>query len=336
MGTWRNSNAGIGEERKLPPQPVLRYSDGVDPAWLPGAGECWPQELPHDADGRLDVHQLIGAQHWLEEQPLVVVVTEDLHAKGCASLFGFAAPDARVAVVSTSRLQTPDLPLFRERLAKVIAHEWMHLAGRRHCPHRGCLMHPVASVEELDARGDALCERCQQLPAAGSRWPWRGIAVAIAIVIALSGGMDLTVKALQTKSTPFHTQRSGEAMLVRYQDEEVLRIAPNGAEREGARQQAQELSAQLNRLFGDIDAPLLTVQPRGETAVVLAAGTPILTVDAGMAGGESPEAFARHWAARWNPILQAKGRPEESCPDCHVRRRAQVREAVARPPRFWR
>jgi hypothetical protein len=197
-------------------------------------------------------------------------------------------------------------------------------------------MHPVASVEELDARGETLCERCRGKRGSRVRWPWKGIAAAIAVVIALSGAMDLTVQALQTKSTPFHVQQHGAAATVLYQGEEVLRIPASATDGDAAVRQARALSVELNRLFAEIDPPLLQAQPQTDSTLVTAAGRPILTVDATIAGARSPADFAHGWTAKWNPLLQAKGRLHESCPDCHIRRRAQVREAVARPPRFWR
>jgi hypothetical protein len=324
------------EGRAMLAQPLLRYGHGVEVSGLPGDAGSLMISIPRDSEGRADVRQLIEAQDWRGLQPLVIVVAEDLHSAGCASLFGFADPAACVAVVSTFRLGGDGDLRLRERLSKVIAHEWMHLAGRRHCKHPGCLMHPVASVDELDARGEALCDRCRRVRNSGVRWPWKGIAAAVAVVIALSGGMDLTVKALQTKSTPFYAQDEGTVAAVLYQGEEVLRIPATGSGGDTASQRARALSNELNRLFAEIDPPFLQAHPQGASALVLAAGRPILTVDAAIAGTQSPEAFARGWTAKWNPLLQAKGRPHESCPDCHIRRRAQVRETVARPPRFWR
>jgi hypothetical protein len=148
--------------------------------------------------------------------------------------------------------------------------------------------------------------------------------------------MDLTIQALQTKSTPFHVRQHEAAASVLYQGEEVLRIPASGIGGDVAVHRARVLSIELNRLFAEIDPPLLQAQPQANSALVTAAGRPILTVDANIAGAQSPEGFAHEWTAKWNPLLQAKGRPHESCPDCHIRRRAQVRETVARPPRFWR
>lgn len=327
--------------RAMPAQPLLRYGRGVNAAWLPGEATPWDEAPILDDRMRAPVRPLIAAQKWGGQQPLLLVIAEDLSSPGCASLFGFADPEAQVAVVSTFRLGGDGEAgernaRLRERLSKVIAHEWMHLAGRRHCKHPECLMHPVASVEELDTRGETLCERCRSARSIRRRWPWTGIAAAVAIVVALSGGLDLTVKALQTKSMPFYTRDLGASAGVFYQGEPVLQIPASGEGAEPAQQQARALSAELNRLFAEIDPPILRAQSQGNSALVIAADKPILTVDADLSGGQSPAAFAEQWTAKWNLLLQAKGRPHESCPDCHIRRRAQVRETVARPPRFWR
>lgn len=312
-------------------QPCFRAGMGVDPALLPAAPiDEFRPHLP-GADGRLDVHDLIAAQQWRGESPLIVVVSDDLAARGCASVFGFADQDARVAVVSTFHLLSDDDNLLRERLSKVIAHEWMHLRGRRHCAVAGCLMHPVATTGELDARGHALCQHCR------GKSSWRGAVVAAGIAIALFGGLDMTVNALQTKSRPFDWRSQGEAASVLYRGEEILRVPATGLQSpEEPMETAQAVSQRLNAMFVEIDPPPLVVETTGPSVRIKAGNRPLLVVTPMMAGDHDVVSFAKSWVATLQPLLEGKGRANESCPMCHIARREQVRESVARPPRFWR
>ncbi|MCW5963285.1 MAG: hypothetical protein KIT83_04540 [Bryobacterales bacterium] len=312
-------------------QPCFRAGNGVDPSLLPFAPEDGFRAPAPDANGRLHVDDVVAAQKWQGESPLIVVVADDLAARGCSSLFGIADRDACVAVVSTFRLLDSDDNRLRERLSKVIAHEWMHLRGRGHCTAAGCLMHPVTTTAELDSRGHALCPRCR------GRSSWKGMAVAAGIAVALFGGMDMTVNALQTKSRPFAWRAHGEAASVLYRGEEILRIPAGDANSpEGPVETAQTVSHRLNAMFVEIDPPPLVVETVGSSVRIAAGDDPLFVVTPMMAGEQDVVSFADCWATSLQPLLEGKGRVGESCPMCHIGRREQVRESVARPPRFWR
>jgi hypothetical protein len=286
------------------------------------------QAVPLDSNGKAPVHEVLATQPPASGVMRVMVVAEDLTAPGCASLFGYADPRNGLAVVSTFRLSEDDDALLQERISKVIAHEWMHLRGRRHCRQPDCLMHPVSSVEALDARGQSLCPRCRRV------LPWKGALVAALAAIPLFLALDIGVDMLQTKSRPFTwRERETEAQLL-YQGEELLRL-PAAGQNHSPHTRARELAAQLNRYFVEIDPPALVVQESSTGAAVWAADSPLLLVDASVAGDRPPAEFARDWVARVTPLLEGKGRAGESCPQCHIARREQIRWTVAHPPRFW-
>ena len=91
----------------------------------------------------------------------------DLFVPVLSFVFGEAQVNGLCAVVSTHRLREeiyglpadPDLLL--DRLTKEAVHELGHTFGLRHCDDWTCVMASTSSVERLDIRTAAFCERCR-------------------------------------------------------------------------------------------------------------------------------------------------------------------------------
>jgi archaemetzincin len=83
----------------------------------------------------------------------------DLYVPGLNFVFGLAAPEQGLAVVSIHRLKTPDTRLLGVRVFKEAAHELGHLLGLAHCPNP-CLMRFSNSLWEVDRKPATLCPRC--------------------------------------------------------------------------------------------------------------------------------------------------------------------------------
>lgn len=84
-------------------------------------------------------------------------------------VFGEAELGGRRGIVSTHRLRQEfyGLPANRalliERIVKEVRHEWGHAIGLRHCRRFDCVMRASPSVDQIDVKGDQLCEDCQAL-----------------------------------------------------------------------------------------------------------------------------------------------------------------------------
>lgn len=302
----------------------VKADPAVPPHLIPHFGR--PPEiftLDHNAAEPADAARLIRDQRWAAPGRLLLVTNHDLAAPGCASVFGYADRRRRTAAVSVRRLASADQRLWRERIEKVAVHELLHLEGRRHCPDPSCVMHPASNLQELDRRGRELCPRCRS-----PRPRWRAAAAAIALCLALSFVLDAALQSLSRKSTPFSWRRDpgGAAVLYRGSPVLLLRTETN----------AQAAARALNRLFADLDPPLLAVRPSGESVRVEAGERFICAIDAWTSGGKDTLGYAQTWVEKMNPLLQGKGTASEGCPDCHTFRRDEVIEAAVQKTRLWR
>jgi archaemetzincin len=124
-----------------------------------------------DAQALLDSIQTYKHRHGIEE-PVLLVVHQDLFRDGNSFVFGLARQQVGAAVVSTARLgneyygrQTSDDDLM-DRITKEGAHEIGHLLGLDHCGNRECIMFKPDTLDELDRKKKMLCTPCQERLAA--------------------------------------------------------------------------------------------------------------------------------------------------------------------------
>ena len=98
--------------------------------------------------------------------PCLGVTELDLAVPILTFLFGEARLQGRFAVVSAHRLHQAfyGLPgnssLLLNRVEKESLHELGHLAGLRHCRLSSCVMAFSTSVEQVDLKEAAFCDRC--------------------------------------------------------------------------------------------------------------------------------------------------------------------------------
>lgn len=87
----------------------------------------------------------------------------DLYVPGEEFVFGQAAPGIGTAVISLHRLhpEPPDDGLLLSRAVKAAAHEVGHLRGLPNCRRRSCVMAAASTVEDIDRKGTAPCNRCR-------------------------------------------------------------------------------------------------------------------------------------------------------------------------------
>lgn len=101
-------------------------------------------------------------------QPVLLVIGQDLFRGGSLFLFGLARPSTGVSVVSTARLSNeyynryPDTGDFVDRIAKEGSHEIGHLYGLEHCRDPGCIMFNPCTLEDMDRKKKQFCPACRR------------------------------------------------------------------------------------------------------------------------------------------------------------------------------
>jgi archaemetzincin len=124
-----------------------------------------------DAQALLDSIQTYKHRHGIEE-PVLLVVHQDLFKNGSRFVFGLARETVGVAVVSTARLVNEFYGLsgsdddLIDRIMKEGAHEIGHLMGLGHCSNRECVMFKPDTLDELDRKKKQLCSTCHELMSA--------------------------------------------------------------------------------------------------------------------------------------------------------------------------
>ncbi len=120
-----------------------------------------------DAQVLLDSIHTYKHRHSIEE-PILLVVHQDLFRNGSRFVFGLARQTAGTAVISTSRLgnefygrEANDDDLI-DRITKEGAHEVGHLLGLGHCDNPECIMFRPDTLDELDRKKKMFCEACRE------------------------------------------------------------------------------------------------------------------------------------------------------------------------------
>jgi archaemetzincin len=95
---------------------------------------------------------------------LLAITDVDLFVPQLNFVFGEAAIDGRVCIISLHRLrpefygQQPDKRLFAERAVKEAIHELGHTFGLRHCHDSRCVMSFSNTIEDTDLKSAHFCE----------------------------------------------------------------------------------------------------------------------------------------------------------------------------------
>lgn len=273
-----------------------------------------------DRCGRISVPQVLrDYRQPPEAAPLLLVTAHDLSQPGCDSLFGYANQSGRVAIVSTYRLYTSNAAQTRRRLANVMAHEYGHLEGNRHCSTPNCLMYPARRPEDIDARSLESCGRC---PRAATRLV-HVLAVAAAVALTIAS-LDRIGHALRFNKEPFSwSHQNGEVQLT-FRKSPLLAL---GHENTFVPARAEALARSLNSLYLQIHPPAMEVVPtENGKALIRAGNAPLIEMEATGAVNQT----AQQWIAQIEPILKSKGLKGENCANCHIDRISQIDYEISR------
>jgi hypothetical protein len=183
-------------------------------------------------------------------------------------------------------------------------------------------MRPAESAADLDARRLAFCRRCR----ARRLWPWAVGLLAVCLVLSLS--LDTAVEKIRNRTQVFSWRLSGPDAVLVFEHEELLRLR-NPAE-------AHAAAEALNALYASMAPPPLRLQEDDGRLRIAAGNQTLFPMEWVRTAGAAPEEFARRWIARVDPLIQGKGAVQQGCPSCHVDRRREVLDAMARRSRWWR
>ncbi len=120
-----------------------------------------------DAHALLDSIQTYKHRHGIED-PVLLVVHQDLFKDGSSFVFGLARESVGAAVVSSARLLNEYYGLsandddLMDRMVKEGAHEIGHLLGLGHCTNNECVMFRPNTLDELDRKKKQLCSTCYE------------------------------------------------------------------------------------------------------------------------------------------------------------------------------
>lgn len=301
----------------------MRCRITVEPGIGPELCLHWPADVREfAAEGPVLADSFLAGLAPSSGPPRIFLTRKPLATARCAAVFGYADRRARAAVVSLFGLEPGGPQQTRRRLEAVVAHELGHLAGYGHCRTPGCLMRAAESVEDLDSRQLAFCRICRRrrhIPLA---------AGVLALCLAGSLVLDAAIERIRNRSHVFSWRLDGAAAMLELEGEPVLRLRNPAA--------AQAAADALNDLYASMSPPPLGFDPNAGFPRIIAGGRQVVSLEAVDTGGVGAERFANSWIARFDPVIQGKGTVRQGCPSCHIDRRGEVLDAMARRSRWWR
>lgn len=301
----------------------MRCRITAEPGIEPETDMPWPAGVREfAAESPLQADAWLAALAPASGPPRVFITRKPLATARCASVFGYAGRRARAAIVSLAGLESDGPEQARRRLEAVVAHELGHLAGFGHCRTPGCLMRPAESMEDLDSRRLALCAACRR------RRAWPLAAGLLAFCLAASLVLDAAIERIRNRSHVFSWRLDGAAAMLVLEGAPVLRLRNPAV--------AQAAADALNDLYASMSPPPLGLEVGAGSPRIVAGGRQVVPLEAVDTGGAEGEMFARRWITRFEPLLQGKGTAQKGCPSCHVDRRSEVLDAMARRSRWWR
>jgi archaemetzincin len=120
-----------------------------------------------NAEALLDSVQTYKHRNEIED-PILLVVHQDLFNERHSFVFGLARESVGAGVVSTARLgneyygrEADDDDLI-DRIVKEGSHEIGHMLGLPHCDNRECVMFRPNTLDELDRKKKMFCPTCSQ------------------------------------------------------------------------------------------------------------------------------------------------------------------------------
>lgn len=125
-----------------------------------------PERKQIDAQALLDGIQAYKYRHGIDD-PVLLVIQQDLFRNGNSFVFGLAREQVGAAVVSSARLSNEYYGRYGsdddliDRITKEGAHEIGHLLGLGHCENPECIMFRPNTLDELDRKKKMLCPACE-------------------------------------------------------------------------------------------------------------------------------------------------------------------------------
>lgn len=155
-------------------QSVLNHiCSGIEEAFGIPADVLEPIPVEHDTynEERDQYHSTAILKRLSDHVPrdavrLLAVTDIDLYVPQLTFVFGEAAVDGRVSIISLMRLrqgfygEPQDDRLFIERAVKEAIHELGHTFGLRHCPNPRCIMHFSNGIRDTDYKSADFCAEC--------------------------------------------------------------------------------------------------------------------------------------------------------------------------------